>query len=102
MAYTPGALPKEAPPWITRELLAIAEAAVASTPTVTYDTRHAITLGGKLQGEPIGIHQGERAVHKGNARGRGGQERHRGDAGDNERDQGPARQRAHGSNLSRN
>lgn len=38
MAYTPGALPKEAPPWITRELLAIAEAAVASTPTVTYDT----------------------------------------------------------------
>lgn len=38
MAYTPGALPKDAPPWITRELLAIAEAAVASTPTVTYDT----------------------------------------------------------------
>lgn len=38
MAYTPGALPKEAPPYLVRELLAIAEAAVASTPTVTYDT----------------------------------------------------------------
>lgn len=37
MAYTPGALPKDAPPWITRELLAIAEAAVASQPTVSYD-----------------------------------------------------------------
>lgn len=37
MSYTPGALPKDAPPWITRELLAIAEAAVASTPTTTYD-----------------------------------------------------------------
>ena len=38
MSYTPGSLPKDAPPWITRELLAIAEAAVASVPTVTYDT----------------------------------------------------------------
>jgi hypothetical protein len=37
MSYTPGALPKDAPPWITRELLAIAEAAVASQPTVSYD-----------------------------------------------------------------
>ena len=41
MAYTPGALPKEAPPWITRELLAISESAVAATPTVTYDTTYA-------------------------------------------------------------
>lgn len=38
MSYTPGALPKEAPPWITRELLAIAEAATAAQVTVNYDS----------------------------------------------------------------
>ncbi len=40
MSYTPGALPKEAPPYLIRELLAIAEAAVAAVPTVTYDTTY--------------------------------------------------------------
>lgn len=38
MSYTIGPLPKETPPSIIRELMAISEAMVASTPTVTYDT----------------------------------------------------------------